>query len=108
MNNELVNKRKYYFGFLFSSIIFFPILIILKVKLDLNVDSVALFLITLISILPAFLYFYKKKYEYKKLLTIGYIPLVIGLLISLIFNNSLYMVISFPLFFLNYIILIPR
>lgn len=108
MDNEVINKRKYYFGFLFSGIIFFPVLIILKVKLDLNVNLLALSIITLFSTLPAFLYFSKKKYEYKKLLIIGYIPLVIGFSISLIFNNSLYMVISFPLFFLNYIILLPR
>lgn len=108
MNDELINKRKYYFGFLFSSIIFFPILIILKVKLDLNVDPIPIFSITLLSFLPAFLYFNKKKYNYKNLLIISYIPVIVGFLLSIIFNNSMYMVISFPLFLLNYIILVPR
>lgn len=109
MNKDLLEKRKKYFGFLFSVFIWFALLIILKVPLnpDFPIFSLQIFIILAVSIVPAVLILNKNK-NYNTLLIIGYIPVVIGFLISVIFNNSLYFLMVFPIFLLNFIIIFPK
>ncbi|WP_297889936.1 hypothetical protein [Sulfurihydrogenibium sp.] len=109
MNKDLIEKRKKYFGVLFSIFILFALLILLKIPLnpDFSLISFPSFLILLVSTTPAFLILNKDK-KYNTLLTVAYIPALVGFLTSLIFNNSLYFLMTFPVFLLNFILIFPK
>ncbi len=109
MNKEFVEKRKRYFAVLFSVFIWFAILILLKIPLnpDFSFFSAPAFFILAVSITPAVVVLSKIK-EYKVILVIAYLPVLVGFLTSLIFNNSLYFLMTFPIFLLNFIIIFPK
>ncbi|WP_197017052.1 hypothetical protein [Persephonella sp. KM09-Lau-8] len=67
----------------------------------------------IISLVPAAIFFIKQvRYIYEKnfyfvMLIFGEIPLIIGFIYSLIKSNSIYLVISYPVFLLGYLLLLP-
>ena len=115
MNKNLIYSRKIYFSFLFSTFIFFSLsMIILRQNLkplviDFTFETISIAL----SFIPAgvFLYRWKKKKvntkTFIKLCIIGYIPIIVGFLLSLVYKNYIYMVLLFPIFLLSYLILVP-
>ncbi|WP_245596370.1 hypothetical protein [Sulfurihydrogenibium subterraneum] len=109
LNEALIQKRKKYFALLFSVFIWFAVLIILKVPLNPNFSilSPAFIMIMLTAFIPSFLVF-KKKYNYNLTLFLAYIPALVGFITSVIFNNSAYFLISFPIFLLSYIVIFPK
>jgi asparagine N-glycosylation enzyme membrane subunit Stt3 len=106
--DQLLEKRRLYFAFLFSSFIFFALLILLKIPLNPFDIGYPVYILSIFSVLPAYLFFGRKKISFKNQLILGYVPLIAGFVISIIFNNSIYFLISFPIFLLNYIIIMPR
>ncbi|PMP61373.1 MAG: hypothetical protein C0198_05090 [Sulfurihydrogenibium sp.] len=109
MNKDLIEKRKKYFATLFSIFIWFALLIILKIPLkpDFYILSIPSVFILLLSITPTILLLNRKK-RFNLLLTIAYLPALVGFITSVVFNNSLYFLISFPIFLLNYAIIFPK
>ncbi|ACN98312.1 hypothetical protein [Sulfurihydrogenibium azorense] len=109
MNETLVDRRKKYFASLFSIFIWFAVLILLRVPLNPNFSffSPAFLVILLTAFIPSLLIF-KKKSNYNLTLILAYIPALVGFITSIIFNNSVYFLISFPIFLLGYIIIFPK
>ena len=106
--------RRYYFTGLFSSIFYFALLLIIIGKAqNPQVKDIYIYLITFTSIfIPYFVYLRVKgklfKLNiYKINLAIGHIPLMFGFLFSFIEKNYVYLLASFPIFFINYLILMP-
>lgn len=104
---SLIEKRKIYFAGLFGVIIFFAVLIILKIPFRDNLDNLGFYIIILTSIIPATLIFFKEV-DFKKKVLISYTPAILGFIVSLIYKNSIYFLISFPIFFLNFLVIFPR
>ncbi|MEZ0323012.1 MAG: hypothetical protein ABWJ98_01695 [Hydrogenothermaceae bacterium] len=104
---SLIQKRKIYFAGLFSVIVFFAILIILKIPIIHSLDDFGFYIIIFSSITPATLLFLRDV-NFKKKVLISYLPAILGFILSLLYNNSLYFLISFPIFFLNFIVIFPR
>lgn len=102
-----IYERKTYFAWLFSVIILFAIMIILKIPLYKDVKDLPFYTITSMSLLPAYLYF-SSRGSFIKRVIIAYTPATVGFLLSMIFKNSLYFLISFPIFLLNFLIIFPR
>ncbi len=106
--------RRYYFAGLFSSIFYFALLLIILGKAkNPEIEDKYIYLITFTSIfIPYFVYLRVKNKlfklnTYKVSLIIGHIPLIFGFLFSLLERNYIYLLVSFPIFFINYLILIP-
>ncbi|WP_297453842.1 hypothetical protein [Persephonella sp.] len=66
-----------------------------------------------ISLVPAIIFFVKQvRYVYEKnfyfvMLVFGEIPLIIGFIYSLVRDNGIYLIISYPVFLLGYLLLLP-
>lgn len=102
-----IHSRKIYFASLFSVFILFGLLIIARTPFNLLVDERLLYLISTSAITPALLIFMKRKRMELKVV-VGYIPGILGFIISILFNNSVYFLISFPIFLLSFIVIFPR
>ncbi|GAB6071925.1 hypothetical protein JCM14244_03020 [Venenivibrio stagnispumantis] len=103
-----MDKRQIYFGFLFSVFIIIAILILLfRKSSNLNLENSYIFIISLTSFILPLLLFYRKKISFIKLCLIGYIPAIVGFIISLINQNYFYFFVAFPIFVLSYIVIIP-
>ncbi len=111
MDKKLIKKRQFYFGFLFLSFIYFGIaMLVVKQAKPLSFDLFQEVLIVIAGLIPAVLFFLRKKYETKKylfLLAIGQIPIVLGFLLSILYENLFYLIIMFPVFILGYLVIIP-
>ncbi|NPA53416.1 MAG: hypothetical protein GXO21_01970 [Aquificae bacterium] len=112
MDEILIKKRQYYFGFLFFSFVYFGLAILLLDKtqpFSLNIYQQIPMIIG--AIIPAILFFLKKLENnlknYILLLFLGQIPLIIGFVLSIIYKNLLYLIVMFPVFILGYLILLP-
>jgi len=115
MNPNLIYVRKTYFSFLFSSFIFFSMLILIigKNTSPLNITGTFKIVSVLLAFIPTglFLYRWKKrkvdKKTFLKLCIIGYIPIAVGTFFSIFYKNYLYFVLLFPIFFLSYLVIVP-
>ncbi len=115
MNKNLILARKIYFSFMFSSFIFFALLILIIGK-NLNPfipDPVFKITSFMSALIPAGLFIYRWKSKkvntrtFFKLSFIGYIPVIVGFIISILYKNYLYFVLLFPVFFLSYLVIVP-
>jgi len=115
MNQSLIIARKYYFSFLFSTIIPLSVLIILygKEVLPFEIRNPFLSVSLLMSLIPTFLFLYRWRKKsvnidvFKKLCLIAFIPVLTGTLVSLLYKNYLYLVLLFPVSFLSYLVILP-
>ncbi len=115
MKPALIASRKYYFSLLFSSLILLAVLIILigKQVSPFRFNNIFLFLSFINAFIPAGLFIYRWKSKrvslktFKLLCIIAYIPVLVGFLTSILFENYLYLVLFFPVFFLSYIVIVP-
>ncbi len=112
MKNIFELRRLYFIG-LFSSIIYPALLIVILGKSPLkDVSNLAISLISASAFVIFYIMFLKVKrkiYENFKIpLILGHLPMVIGFVFSLLEKNYLYILISFPVFLIIYILLIPK
>jgi len=114
-NTDIIGYRKYFFIALYQTIVYFPLAIILvgkRATFNLSFLSIFVFLIFLL-IIPIGLAIYriKKKNidlkQYKFLLLIANIPLILGFLITVIQGNYLYIMVSFLITIVSIFILTP-
>ncbi len=112
---NLLKVRQIYFGFLFSSFIYFAlvILIIGKNTKKFEVDIFDEILLVFGSVIPAVIFFLKYRFKFLdknniiKLSILGHIPLLVGFLLAIINKNYLFLISMFPVFFLGYLIILP-
>ena len=116
MSEKLFQLRRYYFAFLYFSLFYIAVLIILlknKNTQPAEFSLVDYVVFGVISCIPAAIFFIKQaRYIYEKtiylvLLSFGEIPLIVGFVYSLIKGNSIYLIVSYPVFILGYLILLP-
>ncbi len=108
MNVEIIRKRKLYFSFLFASFIYIGLLMILiRNPLPFNFDLFVEILLFVGALTPAFIFFLRKKLDYKFILAVGHFPLLIGFILSVIYQNMIYFLIMFPVFILGYLLIVP-
>lgn len=103
----MYRDRKVYFAALFSSFILFSLLIFLKKPIYLNEDKFNILYFIPSIFIPTVLLFLKKKSIYTKV-TIGYIPIIIGFILSITIDNALYFLASFPIFLVSFFVIFPR
>ncbi|EDP74190.1 hypothetical protein, partial [Hydrogenivirga sp. 128-5-R1-1] len=111
--DNIFRIRRYYFAGLFSSIFYFALLLIIVGKAkNPQIKDIYIYLITFTSVfIPYFVYLRVKGKlfilnTYKINLAVGHLPLIFGFLFSLLEENYIYLLVSFPIFFINYLILI--
>jgi len=112
---NLLKLRQIYFGFLFSSFLYFAVVILVlgknTKKFEISFFDEVLFIFG--SVVPAVLYFFKRKERFLnqknliKFSIIGQIPLLIGFFLAIINKNYLFLISMFPVFFLGYLIILP-
>ncbi|WP_096999704.1 hypothetical protein [Persephonella hydrogeniphila] len=115
MNEKIFNLRRMYFSFLYTSFIYIGLLLLIlgknvkPVKISFFEESV----MAITGIIPAIIFFLKKtgyifeEKRYAVLLLIGQIPLITGSLLSFIYSNYIYFFISYPIFLLVALVLLP-
>lgn len=115
MNEKLFDLRRFYFSFLYLSFIYLGILLISlgnRIKHS-EPDLAPQIVIGLTGIVPAVMLFFKRtryifeKKVYISLLILSHIPLIVGTVISLIYLNYIYFLISYPIFIAGCLILLP-
>jgi len=112
MKNIFEFRRLYFIG-LFSSIIYPSSLMVILGKSPIkDVSNIGIFLISASSLVIFYIVFLKVKQNlysnYKIALILGHLPMIIGFLFSFLEKNYLYILISFPIYLIIYIILIPK
>ncbi len=108
MKVEIIKKRKLYFSFLFASFIYIGFLMILIRKpLPFSFDLFVKVLLSIGALTPAFIFFLKRRLNYKLILAVGHFPLLIGFVLSVIYQNMIYFLIMFPVFILGYLLIVP-
>ena len=116
MSEKLFQLRRFYFASLYFSLFYIALLIIIFKGRNIQpveFSSLDYIVLGIISLVPAAIFFIKQiKYVYEKniyfvMLIFGEIPLVIGFIYSLIKGNSIYLIISYPVFLLGYLLLLP-
>ncbi len=112
--DNLVKIRQIYFIGLFSSIIYIALLIIILKKTPMKepngVYTLLLGLVSIVLVYPLLLKVKKRLFEVKqyKLAAIAlHLPLILGFAFSLIDKNYVYLFMSFPVFLIGYIIIMP-
>ncbi len=115
MNQSLIIARRYYFSFLFSTMIPLSVLIILYGKdvspFEMRNSFLSVSLLT--SLIPTFLFLYRWRKKsvnidvFKKLCLMAFIPVLAGTLLSFFYKNYLYLVLLFPVSFLSYLVILP-
>jgi len=115
MNEKLFDLRRFYFSFLYGSFVYLGILLIFLGK-DVKPsepDMVSQMIIGLTGIVPAVILFLRKtryifeKRMYVRLLILCQIPLITGMVLSMIKLNYIYFLISYPIFVAGSLILLP-
>jgi len=116
MSEKLFQLRRFYFASLYFSLFYIALLIIIFKGRNIQpveFSSQDYVVLGIISLVPAAIFFIKQvRYIYEKnfyfvMLIFGEIPLIIGFIYSLIKSNSIYLVISYPVFLLGYLLLLP-
>lgn len=116
MSEKLFQLRRFYFASLYFSLFYIALLIIIFKGRNIQpveFSSLDYIVLGIISLVPAAIFFIKQvRYIYEKnfyfvMLIFGEIPLIIGFIYSLIKSNSIYLVISYPVFLLGYLLLLP-
>lgn len=116
MSEKLFQLRRFYFASLYFSLFYIALLIIIFKGRNIQpveFSSLDYVVLGIISLVPAAIFFIKRvRYIYEKnfyfvMLIFGEIPLIIGFIYSLIKSNSIYLVISYPVFLLGYLLLLP-
>ncbi|WP_051654768.1 hypothetical protein [Persephonella sp. IF05-L8] len=116
MSEKLFQLRRFYFASLYFSLFYIALLIIIFKGRNIQpveFSSLDYIVLGIISLVPAAIFFIKQiKYVYEKniyfvMLIFGEIPLIIGFIYSLIKGNSIYLIISYPVFLLGYLLLLP-
>ncbi len=116
MSEKLFQLRRFYFASLYFSLFYIALLIIIFKGRNIQpveFSSLDYVVLGIISLVPAAIFFIKQvRYIYEKnfyfvMLIFGEIPLIIGFIYSLIKSNSIYLVISYPVFLLGYLLLLP-
>ena len=116
MSEKLFQLRRFYFASLYFSLFYIALLIIIfrgRNIQPVEFSSLDYIVLGIISLVPAAIFFIKQvRYIYEKnfyfvMLIFGEIPLIIGFIYSLIKSNSIYLVISYPVFLLGYLLLLP-
>lgn len=102
-----IHYRKVYFASLFSVFILFAILIVMRVPLHFLLEEIFVYTISILGLIPTVLLFIRKK-SVKLKVAVAYIPAIIGFSVSLLSNNSVYFLMSFPIFLLNFLVILPR
>lgn len=103
----MYKERKTYFAWLFSIFILFAMLIILKKPVYMIENDTNIWFLLPLTLTPASLIFMKNKPLYQKIV-VAYLPAFAGFVLSLILNNSVYFLASFPIFLINFLIIFPR
>ncbi len=115
MNEKLFDLRRFYFSSLYLSFLYLGILLLIlgsSVKSS-EPDIISRTLIGLTGVVPAVILFLKKtryifeKKLYIKLLIFSQIPLITGTALSMIHFNYTYFLISYPIFIVGCLILLP-
>ncbi len=112
---NLLKIRQVYFAFLFSSFLYFALLILIigKDTLDFKIGIFEEILLLIGSSIPAVIFFLKRRLKLLnkenmiKLSVIGHVPLLIGFFLALLNKNYLFLISMFPVFFLGYLIILP-
>ena len=117
MGKNIIPFRKYFFVFLNGGLIYFGLAFVIvgKAKNSFNFTNLDILILTVLAFIPTILFlirFFKNKLfwdlkNYKKLLLIAHIPLFIGFLLTVFKLNYYYLISMFPIFLLNFLILIP-
>lgn len=112
MKNIFELRRLYFIG-LFSSIIYPSLLMVFLGKSPIkDVSNVGIFLISASSLVIFYIVFLKARQNlygnYKISLILGHLPIITGFLFSFLEKNYLYILISFPIYLIIYVILIPK
>ncbi len=117
MNGKIIAVRKYYFIFLYSSIIYFAIAILIVGKRGLLGEPKFWqnFLLILTALIPTFLFLYRIRFKekffnlstYIKLLVVGELPIITGFILTLFSFNYYFISISFLIYILSYLVLLP-
>ena len=116
MSEKIFQLRRFYFASLYFSLFYIALLIIIfrgKNPHPVEFSLMDYIVLGIISLVPAIIFFVKQvRYIYEKtfyfvMLSFGEIPLIIGFIYSLIRDNSIYLIISYPVFLLGYLLLLP-
>jgi hypothetical protein len=115
INASLIAYRKYFFISLYSTVLYLAFsLLIIRSNAKFDVPSFLLLgLLALTVVIPIFNLLYRirnRKIEldkYKLLLIISHIPLIIGFILTILFKNYLFVMISFPITLFAIFVLIP-
>ena len=117
MKDKIIPFRKYYFIFLNGGLIYFGLAFIIvgKAKNSFKFSGIDIILFFILSFIPTVLFlvrFFKGNYFwnlniYKKLLLVAHIPLSVGFLLTVLKSNYYYLISVFPVFLLNFLVLIP-
>ncbi|WP_456392134.1 hypothetical protein [Persephonella sp.] len=115
MNEKIFHLRRYYFSFLYFSFVYLALLILVlrnNVK-PVETGFVEQLLVGITAVVPAYILFKRKtgyifgKNTYMKLLVLGQLPLVLGTLLSLMASNYIYFFLSYPIFLIAFLLLLP-
>ncbi|RMA97528.1 hypothetical protein [Hydrogenothermus marinus] len=113
--DNLLKKRQLYFASLFSSFIYFALIIILVGKIKpYPIKDFYIYILTATSIVILITAFFTIKGKlldlksYKLFLILNHIPLLLGFLLTIIGKNYIYILNGFFIFLIGYMILIPR
>ncbi len=116
MSEKLFQLRRFYFASLYFSLFYIALLIIIfrgKNVHPVEFSMIDYVVLGVISLVPAIIFFVKQvRYVYEKnfyfvMLVFGEIPLIIGFIYSLVRDNGIYLIISYPVFLLGYLLLLP-
>lgn len=103
----MYRDRKVYFAWLFSVFILFAVLILLKTPVYLVEGDSYVWLLTPVAFTPAAILIMRKS-SINTRIAIAYSPAATGFLMSVVLNNGIYFLASFPVFLINFLIIFPR
>lgn len=103
----MYRDRRIYFAWIFSVFILFAVLIILKNPIHVAENDPYIWILIPAAFTPAGLFFMKNQSINKKM-AVAYLPVITGFIMSIILNNSIYFLVSFPIFLINALITFPR
>lgn len=103
----MYRDRKVYFAWLFSVFILFALLILLKTPVYMAEGDSYVWLLTPVALTPAVLLIMKDS-SINIRIAIAYSPAAAGFLMSVVLNNGIYFLASFPVFLINFLIIFPR
>lgn len=103
----MYRERKIYFSWLFSVFILFALLILFKKPMYIVDNDPYIWVLMSVAVIPGVLVFLKNK-PINIRIAIAYLPAVIGFFMSLVLNNTVYFLVAFPIFLINFMVIFPR